>query len=77
NLKTVTLGADDVAAMEHALATVAELGNEDRYHLHFAIGKALEDMGEPERAFAAYATANALRRTELDYDPDVVTALVD
>ncbi|MFX4404801.1 hypothetical protein ABTA52_20800, partial [Acinetobacter baumannii] len=54
-----------------------ELGNEDRYHLHFAIGKALEDMGEPERAFTAYATANALRRTELDYDPDVVTALVD
>ncbi|WP_408589800.1 tetratricopeptide repeat-containing sulfotransferase family protein [Novosphingobium sp.] len=77
NLKTVSLGPDDVAAMEHALATVAELGNEDRYHLHFAIGKALEDMGDAERAFAAYATANALRRSELDYDADVVTALVD
>ncbi len=45
NLKTVELGEADVAAMESALAA-AGLAEEDRFHLHFALGKALEDAGE-------------------------------
>lgn len=69
NLKTVILGRDDVAAMEAALQAPG-LAEEDRFHLHFALGKALEDEGEAERAFAHYAEGNRRRRAMIDYDPD-------
>jgi len=69
NLKTVTLGADDVAAMEAALQAPG-LAEEDRFHLHFALGKAIEDEGEAERAFGHYAEGNCRRRAMIDYDPD-------
>jgi tetratricopeptide (TPR) repeat protein len=76
NLKTVKLGPDDVAAMEAALAT-SRLADADRFHLHFALGKALEDAGDPERAFRNYEEGNRLRRASIDYDADEVTAHVD
>ncbi|MFL6861614.1 MAG: sulfotransferase [Allosphingosinicella sp.] len=76
NLKIVRLEPADVAAMEAALRRPG-LADADRLHLHFALGKALEDAGEAERAFGHYAEGNRLRRAELDYDADEVTAHVD
>lgn len=76
NLKTVRLDAADIAAMEQALARPG-LGAEDRYHLHFALGKALEDAGEDARAFGHYEEGNRLRLAEMRYDPAATTALVD
>ena len=40
----------------------AALSADDRLHLGFALGKAREDSGEDDAAFAAYAEANRLRR---------------
>ena len=68
NLKTVRFGEEDMAAMQAALAD-RRLANEDRFHLHFALGKALEDAGEPQASFGHYATGNRLRHAELHYDP--------
>ena len=68
NLKTVRFDAADVALMQRGLETVT--GKEDRLHLHFALGKALEDAGEDEAAFGHYAIANSLRREDLDYDAE-------
>jgi tetratricopeptide (TPR) repeat protein len=76
NLKIVKLGPEDVAAMESALARPG-LAEADRLHLHFALGKALEDAGDPERAFRHYEEGNSLRRASIDYDADEVTAHVD
>ena len=76
NLKTVRLGDDDVAVMEAALARPG-LDDSDRLHLHFALGKALEDAGEAECAFRHYEQGNALRRETLAYDADEVTVHVD
>jgi tetratricopeptide (TPR) repeat protein len=76
NLKTVRLGAEDVAGMEAALARPG-LDDADRLHLHFALGKALEDAGDAERALRHYRQGNALRRETLAYDADEVTAHVD
>ena len=42
NLKTVRFDDADIAAME-ARCSSPELAEEDRFHLHFALGKALED----------------------------------
>ena len=42
----------------------------DRIHLCFALGKALEDAGEYDEAFAAYERGNRLKKAELRYDAD-------
>lgn len=76
NLKTVRFADADIAAMEAALAG-DDLAEEDRFHLDFALGKALEDRGAADAAFAHYAAGNALRRTRLSYDPDETTRYVD
>ncbi len=41
--------------------------------MHFALGKAFEDLGEPKAAFSHYRQGNELRRRTLDHDPDEVT----
>jgi tetratricopeptide (TPR) repeat protein len=41
----------------------------DRYHLCFAIGKALEDRGAYEESFAYYERGNALKKSECRYRP--------
>jgi tetratricopeptide (TPR) repeat protein len=63
NLKTYRFPAQDIASMrteEEAPATRAE----DRYHLCFALGKALEDRAEYAEAFRYYERGNALKKAE-------------
>lgn len=69
NLKTVTFSREDIAAMEAELART-DIGDEDRFHLHFALGKALEDEGRWEASFRHYEQGNALRRRDLGYEAD-------
>ncbi|WP_430444633.1 sulfotransferase [Sphingorhabdus contaminans] len=76
NLKTVRFSDADLAAMQAALSSDG-LSDEDRFHLHFAMGKASEDRAAHEDAFAHYAAGNALRSAELHYDPQTTTAQVD
>ncbi|HLY55166.1 MAG TPA: sulfotransferase [Stellaceae bacterium] len=76
NLKTFRFEPEDVAAMEAQLAR-AELGDDDRLHLHFALGKALEDVAEDEAAFRHYEEGNRIRRRQLEYDPDETTERVE
>ena len=76
NLKTVKFTGADIAAMRDALAG-GEVATEDRFHLDFALGKALEDRGEVAQSFAHYAAGNALRRAQLDYDAGEIEGLVD
>jgi tetratricopeptide (TPR) repeat protein len=76
NLKTFRFAAADVAAMELALDAPG-LADEDRFHLHFALGKAHEDAGEPARAFTDYAEGNRLRRAAIDYDPAEISGHVE
>lgn len=75
NLKTVRFTAEDLAAMRAAFDQ-PDLGDDDRLHLHFALGKALEDLREDEAAFASYVEANRLRSARLRYDPAEITAHV-
>ena len=72
NLKTISLDGGDVAAMRAALPDASS--EEDRYHLHFALGKALEDARDWAASFEHYAQGNAMRRAELPYDPAQSTA---
>ena len=76
NLKTVKLAGDDIAQMEAALAALEnEQGrDEDVFHLHFSLGKAYEDAGDPARSFGHYDKGNRLRRALVRYDADVLSA---
>ena len=76
NLKTVKFTDADIAALQAALAR-GDIVAEDRFHLDFALGKALEDRGTADAAFAHYAKGNALRRESLEYDPEETTRFVD
>lgn len=69
NLKTFRFSADDVQAMEGVLLR-KELGEEERVHFEFALGKALEDASVHDRAFAHYSEANALHRKSHPYNAD-------
>jgi predicted Zn-dependent protease len=75
NLKTFRFTPEDVAAMR-AQSARSDLSEEDRTHLHFALGKAREDGGEYAASFAEYERGNALRHEALRYDPEEIGGVV-
>lgn len=80
NLKTIRFDAADRAAMEAALVVAepeSEARADDRLHLHFALGKAYNDVAEHEPAFRHYAAGNAIRAGQLGYRAAETTAAVD
>ncbi|MCY1649017.1 sulfotransferase [Caulobacter sp. SL161] len=73
NLKTVRFAPEDLTAMGRALEAEG-LSEDDRLHLHYALGKAQEDAQDWDASFQHYAAGAAIRREQLDYDPDENTA---
>jgi predicted Zn-dependent protease len=69
NLKTFRFSDDDIAAMKHQIST-GTLSHADRYHMSFALGKALEDRKAYADAFKAYEQGNLWRRKGIRYDAD-------
>ncbi|MGB6310670.1 MAG: sulfotransferase [Steroidobacteraceae bacterium] len=47
----------------------------DRLLLHFALGKAHMDVGDPDQAFAHWHEGNRLKRAAIDYDPNAAARL--
>jgi tetratricopeptide (TPR) repeat protein len=76
NLKTVRFDKDDLDAMEAALASPG-LSDQDRFHLDFALGKALEDARDFAGSFEHYDAGNALRRQSIVYDAEETRSFVD
>ncbi|MEO8454551.1 MAG: sulfotransferase [Sphingomicrobium sp.] len=76
NLKTVEFDEADLAAMEDALRKTG-ISDEDRFHLDFALGKAMHDAGRADEAFAHYSRANALRLKSQPYRPEDIHQKVD
>jgi predicted Zn-dependent protease len=69
NLKTYRFDGAELTQMRGQLSR-ADLSAEDRYHLHFALGKALEDQERYADSFEHYGRGNALRRAQAHYDPE-------
>jgi len=61
NLKTYRFEPREIAAMRRAVKS--RPADSDLLHLHFALGKALEDRGEFETSFEHYSTGNRIRRS--------------
>ncbi len=70
NLKTYRFEDRELQQM-HAAEAAASTSVVDRYHLCFALGKALEDQKQYEKSFDYYVRGNALKRSESRYRPEV------
>jgi tetratricopeptide (TPR) repeat protein len=66
NLKTYRFEEHEIAAMR-AAESAATTSAVDRYHLCFALGKALEDRGQYADSFGYYERGNALKRASGRY----------
>ena len=75
NLKVSRFSAGREADMAAQLAR-RDLPDEDRLHLHYALGKAVEDRGQHGAAFEHYAQGAKMRRAETPHDADAGTALM-
>ena len=75
NLKSHRFDDRDIAAMRKALR--GKLGEADRLHFHFALGKAFEDRDDFDRSFRHYSDGNALRAATIQPQLRVVTPIVD
>lgn len=75
NLKTFRFSPADVAAMQAGLAR-ADATDDDRLHLHFALGMALEYDGQYEESFEHYSQGNRIRRAGINYDAEATTGFV-
>jgi tetratricopeptide (TPR) repeat protein len=69
NLKTYRFTDPEIAHMRGAEAS-PKIQLADRYHLCFALGKALEDRAEYAESFAYYERGNALKKIECRYRPE-------
>ena len=75
NLKTFRFADADSAAMRETL-TRHDLSDEDRLHVEFSLGKALEDAERYEDSFEHYAKGNALHRKLHPYSAAANTRFV-
>ncbi|HVW70934.1 MAG TPA: tetratricopeptide repeat protein, partial [Steroidobacteraceae bacterium] len=66
NLKTYRFTAEEIARMRTEVEAAA-VSQDDRYHLCFALGKALEDQGDYAGSFVHYERGNALKKAELRF----------
>jgi len=69
NLKTYRFTDAEIVHMRAAEAS-STIQLADRYHMCFALGKALEDRAEYADSFGYYARGNALKKIECRYRPE-------
>ena len=70
NLKTYGFTDDDQKAMNHQISN-PDLDDVDRLHIHFAMGKALEDAGHHAQSFEHYQKGNETHRAGNSYNADL------
>ena len=65
-----TPGDRHLAALEEMARTADALPANSRIELHFALAKALDDVGEVDRAFDHLTQGNRLKRESISYDEE-------
>jgi tetratricopeptide (TPR) repeat protein len=73
NLKTYRFAGDEIARLRTVEAAPAT-SLVARYHLCFALGKALEDQGRYEESWRFYERGNALKHAEIRHRPELAEA---
>jgi tetratricopeptide (TPR) repeat protein len=77
--QTIHFGAGNphLAEMEELTRNSGSLSDDDRIALHFALGKAYEDMGRHAEGFRQWQEGNALKRRHIAYNEDATLGLFD
>lgn len=73
NMKTHRFDEAEIECMQSELA-LENASPIDRYHLHFALGKAYEDREAYAHSFEHYDQGNALKKAEVRYSADRMQA---
>ena len=76
NLKTFRFDDAQLVDMQSQYEALTR-PSEDKYHLAFAIGKALEDRQDYDQSFVAYAEGNAIKREFSGYDAQATSERID
>jgi tetratricopeptide (TPR) repeat protein len=66
--KPFSEGDPRLVALEKLLEEAKSLSENDQVALHFALGKAFDDLRQPERSFHHLSTGNKLKRSQIVYD---------
>jgi tetratricopeptide (TPR) repeat protein len=61
-------GDPHLVALEALAKDIDRLSEHEKVELHFALGKAYDDLGRAEEAFRHLAAGNAMRRRQIQYD---------
>ena len=67
--RKVSAGEANLAALESCLEKVEKYSADKRISLHYALGKAYDDLKEWDRAFPHFMEGARLKRSTLSYDP--------
>ncbi|MCY4094793.1 MAG: sulfotransferase [Gammaproteobacteria bacterium] len=73
NLKTYEFSDEELSRMGR-LVSDESVDQDDLAHLHFALGKALEDRHEYETSFQHYEQGNEIRKKQTRYDASAMSA---
>jgi len=76
-IKRYEAGEAHLAEMEALAREMRSLAEEEQMLLHFALGKALMDVGEHERAFHHLLEGNALKRRRICYNEQKTLSSLD
>ena len=76
-LERYVAGDPRLAALEQLAQDTTLLSMDDRIELHFALGKAYEDLGQHAEAFRQLLDGNALKRRHLAYDEAATLGALD
>ena len=76
NLKTFRFSAEQIDNMQTRLASLSK-PSADKYHLAFALGKALEDSDEYKDSFEAYVIGNEIKQRFSAYEREETSERVD
>jgi tetratricopeptide (TPR) repeat protein len=67
-IRRTVMGDPYLEAMENLARDLARLPKKEQIALHFALGKAYDDLGKHQLAFDHLLAGNALKRKEIAYD---------
>ena len=76
-IKKVEAGSTNLIALENALIGNQRLTNERRISLHYALGKAYDDLREYDKAFENFSIGAKLKRAKLHYSAAEEGAYID
>jgi len=76
NLKTYRFSDEEIERMR-ALSAAASTSVVDRYHVCFALGKALEDRAQYADSWRCYELGNRLKSIQTPHDPRAIERQVD